>query len=247
MWLSLLSVVALIVCCSVILVITHSWNDIKSCFSHLRNDLRTIEPNNQPVLVQIISFSKLWFRKQFALIDKELLTMPPSILRTGLVAIREDYEQTELEKTLTWQRQEHATARLKTISPIETLSQTLITVAMLVGVCVLTIQVSFIAPSATLTLGMPTLFVLATALALQSFLVKPLLQRLLNNLHSEQAAQQLCVEGITLIHQRKTPAQVRALMEGMLKGLEASKHAPMPLNRPRSSTAAASLVQRKAS
>lgn len=247
MWLSLLSVLALILCCTAILILTHSWKNIRSNVPLLRKDLQQIEHTKQQTFVQVISFSKLWFRKQFALIDKELVAMQPTLLRTGLVAIREEYACDELEKTLLWQRQVSTSARLKVMAPLQTLSQTLITIAMLIGVCALAIQVAFMDPATTSNLGLPTLLVLATALAIQGLVVKPLLERLIGNLHAEQSAQALCSEGIALIHQQKTPAQVRALMEGMLKGLEASQHTAQVLNRTRTSNATASLVQRRAS
>lgn len=71
---------------------------------------------------------------------------------------------------------------------------------------------------------MPALIVLAFALFMNAIVLKALSHKLHAMLELEDHALRLSAEGLIMILQHKTPAQVRAQLEGMTNGLEVIKN-----------------------
>ena len=228
MWLSIFGIVTLIALSGLLIIINHSWASLRALPSELKRDLKKPESDEQSIIVQIVGFSKLWFRKQFALVDKELAMMDKNLMRTGLIAVREEYSEEDAAQTLNWQIENARQQRKKTISIIEGLGSNLLPIALFVSVVTLIIQLSIDTPASALEstaiLGMPALVSLAFALFMNALVLKALSHRLYAMLELEDHALRLSAEGLIMILQHKTPAQVRAQLEGMTQGLEVIKN-----------------------
>jgi hypothetical protein len=224
MWLSILGIATLLLLSCLLIVINHSWASLKALPATLKRDLKEPESNEQSIIVQVVGFSKLWFRKQFALIDKELATMDKSLMRTGLIAAREEYSEEDATQTLSWQIESTRQQRQKTIAMIEGVNSNLLPVALLVSVCTLIIQFSADSTESAGIIGMPALIALAFALLLNTLVLKTLSLKLWAMLELEDHTLRLSAEGLIMILQHKTPAQIRAQLEGMTNGLEVLKN-----------------------
>lgn len=228
MWLSIFGIVTLIALSGLFILFNHSWASLKALPSDLKRDLKKPESDEQSTIVQIVGFSKLWFRKQFALIDKELAMMDKSLMRTGLIAVREEYSEEDATQTLSWQIERSRHQRQKTIAMIEGLGSNLLPIALFISVVTLIIQLSVDVPSGTSAstsiLGMPALISLAFALFMNALVLKALSQKLYAMLELEDHALRLSAEGLIMILRHKTPAQVRAQLEGMAFGLDVVKN-----------------------
>lgn len=224
MWLSIFGIVALIALSGVLVIINHSWASVKALPSKLKHDLKKPEADDQSIIVQVVGFSKLWFRKQFTLIDKELAMMDKSLMRTGLIAVREEYSEEDASQTLNWQVESACQQRQKTIAMIEGLGSNLLPIALFISVCTLIIQLSSDASASSGILGMPALVTLAFALFMNALALKALSHRLYAMLEHEDHTLRLSAEGLIMLLQQKTPAQIRAQLEGMTNGLEVVKN-----------------------
>jgi hypothetical protein len=224
MWLSIFGIVMLMVLSGLFIIVNHSWASLKALPSELKHDLKEPESDEQNIIIQIVGFSKLWFRKQFALIDKELAMMDKNLMRTGLIAVREEYSEEDATQTLNWQIEGARQQRQKNIAMIEALSSNLLPIALLISVCTLIIQLSANTSASAGIIGMPALIVLAFALFMNALVLKALSHKLYAMLELEDHALRLSAEGLIMILQHKTPAQVRAQLEGMTNGLEVIKN-----------------------
>ena len=224
MWLSIISIVALVVLSVSLLIISYSWTQVKALPSELKRDLKTPEVDEQNTIIQVVGFSKLWFRKQFSLIDKELGTMEKSVFRTGLIAVREEYSEKDAAQTLHWQIEQARQQRLNVIVLLETASSNLLPLGLLVATCSLIFQLPDISSANQGLFGLPALCILAFTLFTNALALKPLCCRLHSMLAHEDRALRLCAEGLIMIRQHKTPAQVRALLEGMNSGFDIAKN-----------------------
>ena len=218
MWLSLIGMLSVIALCIFNQIILRSWHDTRALIDHLKRDLKTPEQNDSNTIIQVVGFAKLWFRKQFALIDKELSNMNAGLVRTGLIAIREEYSDAELQQTLCWQRNLDLSKRIQTLNAVQSLNSNWMPIALLVATTTMIVQLWL--PQALPTqFGVPALCIMAFALTVKMFSFETLITRLTSNLLLEQRSLELCSEGLLMLNQHKTPAQIRALMEGMTEGL----------------------------
>ncbi|KZX76792.1 hypothetical protein A3715_12195 [Oleiphilus sp. HI0009] len=246
MWLSLLSIFIFIVLCSIFIIATLSWKEAKSAYIELRQDHAELEADEQQALIQIVAFSKLWFRKQFNFIDRELINMSPSLLRTGLIAVREEYEEDELQKTLQWQLKSAIQARKRHINKLELLNTNLLTIAMFVAVMTLIGQLQFMSIEGA-ELALAPLTTLAFALCVQGFVCKPLIERLYRQMEIHHDALNIHAEGIMMISQGQTPAQIRSVLEAMTNGLDHIKGPAKPANKVAKKPSSFIFTTRKAS
>lgn len=232
MWLSIFSVVTLIVLSALLLIFNQSWTRIKALPSEIKRDLKAPAIDEQNIIIQVVGFSKLWFRKQFSLIDKELGSMDKSLLRTGLIAVREEYSEKDAAQTLHWQIEQARQERLRVISALEALSSNLLPLGLLIACGTLLLQLSNTLETTTQLVGIPALTILIFVLFTNICILKTLSHRLYANLDRENHAFRLCAEGLMMIHQHKTPAQVRALLEGMTNGLDVERNVRAVESRP---------------
>lgn len=222
MWLTISSIAALFVLSALLVVINHSWAKTKQSFSNIQSDARTLEESHLSTIIQMVAFSKLWFRKQFNIIDAELQTMEKGVLRSGLVAVREEYSANETGSLLNWQIEQAVQGRKERLAILETLSSNILYVAFFIAFSAIAINAHWVAEAGVsgATLATPSLITIITALALLTFSITPLTQRLEKNLKTYSEHLTLCAEGVVMIQDQKTPATIRALLEGMISGLE---------------------------
>lgn len=222
MWLTISSIAALFVLSALLVVLNHTWAATKQSFSNIKSDARALEESHLSTIIQMVAFSKLWFRKQFNIIDAELQTMEKGVLRSGLVAVREEYSANETGSLLNWQIEQAVQGRKERLAILETLSSNILYVAFFIAFSAIAINAHWVAEAGVsgATLATPGLITIITALALLTFAIKPLAQRLEKNLKTYSEHLTLCAEGVVMIQDQKTPATIRALLEGMISGLE---------------------------
>lgn len=222
MWLTPASVAALFVLSASLVVINHTWSKTKQGFSNIKSDAKPLDETHLSTIIKMVAFSKLWFRKQFNIIDAELQTMEKGVLRSGLVAVREEYSTNETGSLLNWQIEQAVQGRKERLAILETLSSNILYVAFFIAFSAIAINAHWVAEAGVFgaTLATPSLITIITALALLTFVIKPLTLRLEKNLKTYSEHLTLCAEGVVMIQDQKTPATIRALLEGMTSGLE---------------------------
>jgi flagellar motor component MotA len=222
MWFSIVGITALIVLSILLMTITYSWSQTKNLPSKIKHDLKTPAISEQDVIIQIVGFSKLWFRKQFSLIDKELEQMESGLLRSGLIAAREEYSLQDATQTLHWQLEAERQHRHSTIAFLESFRSSLLPLGLIIALVSLILQL-VTDNSSVSGLGVPALSILSFALCLNTLVLRALSLKLSTKTDAEDRALRLSAEGLLMILQHKTPAQVRAQLEGMLSGLDTVK------------------------
>lgn len=222
MWLTISSIAALFMLSALLIVAHHSWAKTKQSFSNIKADARTLEETHLSKIIQMVAFSKLWFRKQFNIIDAELQTMEKGLLSSGLVAVREEYSASETRSLLSWQLEKSMQARKERLALLETLSNNILYIAFFIAFSATAANAHWLVgtEASGITLVIPGFATIITALALLTFGIKPLIHRLEKNLKIYSEHLTLCAEGVLLIQSQKTPATIRALLEGMVSGLE---------------------------
>ena len=224
MWFGIVGITALIALSILLMTITYSWSQAKELPSKIKHNLKSTTMTEQDVIIQIVGFSKLWFRKQFALIDKEIEQMESGILRSGLIAAREEYSLQDATQTLHWQLEAERQQRQSTINLLEDFRSSLLPIGLIVAFFSLALQLVSAEPQSINGLGVPALSILSFALCMNTLVLRALSQKLSAKTEAEDRVRRLSAEGLLMILQHKTPAQVRSQLEGMLTGLDIVKN-----------------------
>lgn len=224
MWFGIVGITALIVLSILLMTISYSWSQAKELPSKIKHNLKSTTMTEQDVIIQIVGFSKLWFRKQFALIDKEIEQMESGILRSGLIAAREEYALQDATQTLHWQLEAERQQRQSTINLLEDFRSSLLPIGLIVAFFSLALQLVSAEPQSINGLGVPALSILSFALCMNTLVLRALTQKLAAKTEAEDRVRRLSAEGLLMILEHKTPAQVRSQLEGMVTGLDVVKN-----------------------
>jgi chemotaxis protein MotA len=231
LWLSLPSLILIAGLCALALLTTFSWDQLARTARHAKHCLSNQTNSNQAAVFELVAFSKLWFRKQFTLIDREIPNIRNPITQQGLQGIRDGQQLEDLNAVLKWQAQQQLRSSIDAIKIFSSLS----TYAPAMGAVVALMHVAAILSSNPQTSDMyqalsAGLICMIYGIVLAHFVFKPFANQLENAYYAQERKQNLILEGIALIYNKRTPAVVRSNLEAMLDQKEEPHLAPHATN-----------------
>jgi chemotaxis protein MotA len=226
-WLSLSSLILILGFCVLALLSTFSWSQLASTAQRSKQLFSTPPQHSQADIFELVGFSKLWFRKQFALIDREMANIRNPLTKQGLQGIRDGQQLEDLKAVLTWQARQHLKASLDAIKIYSSLS----TYAPAMGALVALMHVAAILSNQPQTSDVyqaisAGLLCMIYGLVLAHFVFKPFTHKLENAYQTQAHEQSLILEGVALIYNKRTPAVVRSNLEAMLEPSEQASATP---------------------
>lgn len=220
MVLSVLTVTSLVASIFIYLFIQCSWAGLKTKLRLLKQ-LREEAPNEQNHIIHLVAYSKLWFRKQFSIIDQELEKMDSSLIKTGLAAVREEYTHDDLKTVMAWRAEREQQTKLTLKQQLENCERNLLNLGLINGVVALLLSSQFADETSTVgSILLPCLCAILAALLIQTLVFNPLIEKLSTRIAKESRIAALSIEGVSLIHEKKTPAMIRELLESMALGAD---------------------------
>jgi chemotaxis protein MotA len=194
-------------CISVLLI--HGLSAGRDTISYVTKLKHYQPPDLALEIAKLTSYSKLWFRKQFQIVDGELEKLDDPFMRRGLQAIRDQEALDDTMNMLHWKISQQRDQDNKRISVMQSLSQQLpvfsILVALLVLLGGLQGELSLQGFSGIIS---EAILCVASALLLNQWLVKPLIMQCERIRDASTKRLQLIADGIALVHQQRTPSIV---------------------------------------
>lgn len=226
-WLSLSSLILILGFCALALLSSFSWSQLASAAQRSKQLFSTPTHHSQADIFELVGFSKLWFRKQFALIDREMANIRNPLTKQGLQGIRDGQQLEDLKAVLTWQARQHLQASLDTIKIYSSLSN----YAPAMGALVALMHVAAVLSNQPQTSDIyqalaAGLLCMIYGLVLAHFVFKPFTHKLESAYQAQAHEQSLILEGVALIYNKRTPALVRSNLEAMLEPSEQASAAP---------------------
>jgi chemotaxis protein MotA len=177
----------------------------------------TIEAN------QILHFSQLWFRHQYAQIDSDLEKLDEGFLQKGLQMVRDRQSSEDVVSLLNWNISQVRAKESKVINIFRSMARfapAFGLVGSVIGLVNLLQSVGhegLQAVSSGMGLALVTTFY---GLLLANLLFKPVATKLEQRCNLKVIQLTMIAEGISLIQQKRTPAAIRDVLMGFIQGFE---------------------------
>ena len=182
---------------------------------------------------QILHFSTLWFRKQYAMIDRDLERLDNAFLKKGLQMVRDGQTSEDVMSLLNWgisQIRAKESAVINIFRSMATFAPAFGMVGSLVGLVNMlqTIETGNLsAVSSDMGIALVTTFY---GLLLANLVFKPIATKLEQRRHLKIIQLTMMAEGIALIQQQRTPSAIRDVLVSFM--LEQEQASPNKLSTP---------------
>lgn len=174
---------------------------------------------------QILHFAALWFRKQYALIDRDLERLDNPFLKKGLQMVRDQQSNEDVMSLLNWsisQVRAKESAVINIFRSMATFAPAFGMVGSLVGLVNMlqTIETGNLsAVSSDMGIALVTTFY---GLLLANLVFKPIATKLEQRRHLKIIQLTMMAEGIALIQQQRTPSAIRDVLVSFMMEQEQS-------------------------
>tara|TARA_R110002072_G_scaffold47597_2_gene130751 strand:+ start:18860 stop:19675 length:816 start_codon:yes stop_codon:yes gene_type:complete len=174
---------------------------------------------------QILHFSTLWFRKQYAMIDRDLERLDSPFLKKGLQMVRDGQSSDDVISLLNWsisQIRAKESAVINIFRSMATFAPAFGMVGSLVGLVNMlqTIETGNLsAVSSDMGVALVTTFY---GLLLANLVFKPIATKLEQRRHLKIIQLTMMAEGVALIQQQRTPSAIRDVLVSFMLEQEQS-------------------------
>lgn len=180
---------------------------------------------------QVLHFSTLWFRKQYAMIDRDLERLDNPFLKKGLQMVRDGQTSEDIMSLLNWsisQVRAKESAVINIFRSMATFAPAFGMVGSLVGLVNMlqTIETgSLNAVSSDMGVALVTTFY---GLLLANLVFKPIATKLEQRRHLKIIRLTMMAEGIALIQQQRTPSAIRDVLVSFMMEQEQGSSTKLP-------------------
>jgi len=203
------------------MLVSFSYQDVIAALKQARVVTQPLNLDMRKSTNQILHFSQLWFRHQYALIDRDLDKLDDPFLQKGLQMVRDRQSSEDVMSLLNWKISQVRSNESKVINlfrSMATFAPAFGMVGSLVGLVNMlqTIEHGTLsAVSSDMAIALVTTFY---GLLLANLVFKPIATKLEQRRNLMIVQLTLVAEGVALIQQQRTPSAIRDILVSLIQG-----------------------------
>lgn len=178
------------------------------------------EVHLQKDAARLISFSRLWFRKQYRQIDTEIENLDDPFMQRGLQMIRDKHSLDDILAALNWKISQQRAKETGVISVFKSMATFAPAFGMVGSLIGLVNMLQGLEQSAIASVTSDMAIALVTTfygLLLANLVFKPIATKLEQRRHIRTVRLTMIAEGVAMIYQNRTPSSLQEFLLGFME------------------------------